>query len=240
MLACMHALLICYDGSLQRACRDSVTMYMQVRKAAQADELRKRAAEVSHLKFGRPIDLEVGRHRPPGVRHACALLPPLPGSGARCCCPANSSPAWCKARHAAAGAGPPGRCTRHRRGRSQCPRGAAGEHCNSGCGSHLRAESTQQRAEGAQGFRHAAAGPAGRAARSAAGRGWPGRPSWGGAASGPALAAAASPGPGSSAGTSARQGACRGGAPARALRSRRGAGTLTCPASSGLLTHAAP
>lgn len=32
----------------------------QVRKAAQADELRKRAEEVSHLKFGHLIELQVG------------------------------------------------------------------------------------------------------------------------------------------------------------------------------------
>lgn len=54
----MHALLIRCDGSLQQ--RSQATPWMQVKKTAQADELRTRAEEVSHLKFGRPIALEVG------------------------------------------------------------------------------------------------------------------------------------------------------------------------------------
>lgn len=80
----MHALLTCCDGSMRPAWRPYATSCKQVRKAAQADELRKRVEEVSVLKFGRPIQLQVGWHRAP----AAACMCPVDRS-ARCCWQAN-------------------------------------------------------------------------------------------------------------------------------------------------------
>ena len=58
-----HGMHACLDDKLcwqHAAWTPNAISCNQVRKAAQADELRKRAEEVSHLKFGRPIELQVG------------------------------------------------------------------------------------------------------------------------------------------------------------------------------------
>ena len=80
----MHAFLIRCDGSMRRAWRPCATSCKQVRKAAQAAELRKRAEEVSDLKFGRPIQLQVGWHTAPATACMCTV-----DRSARCCGQAN-------------------------------------------------------------------------------------------------------------------------------------------------------
>ena len=80
----MHALLIRFDGSVRQAWRPYETLCKQVSKAAQAGELRKRAEEVSDLKFGRHIELQVGWHRAPGYSCMCPV-----DRSARCCWQAN-------------------------------------------------------------------------------------------------------------------------------------------------------